>query len=282
MIHQYTHQYAEPRYWVDPERGQAELIHREIQHVEEALDALLSSQSKGTTRQQRIAALLKAHRHGPLTADDIRTDAEAPRLVFRDIARNTDERTMISSILPPSVFAGNTLNYLVPWCFDAQAALDDLHNIKDCFKPAMPSIVLAYLCGALNSFTFDYVLRFKITTHVNIFYVKQLPVPRLTPNDPRCLAIANRVAQLVCIGSEFDELRYELLGSVDAHVATNPIKRQRLQNQIDALVAHLYGLQKEELKHILYASFTFPLVRSEIKDGVMAAFARVGEMVEEE
>ena len=104
---------------------------------------------------------------------------------------------------------------------------------------------------------------------------------RCSPNDPHCQAIGKRVARLVCIGQEFDALRRELLGSVEAYVATNPIERQRLQNEIDALVAHLYGLNEDELRHILYAPYTFPLVAREIKDGVLAAFARVEEMVGE-
>jgi hypothetical protein len=281
MIHQYTHRFSEPRYWVDPAKGQEELSRREIQHVEEALDPLLPNRGRGTTRQQRIAALLKAHKRGPLTADDVRTDAEAPRLVFRTIAANTNERTMITAILPQQVFTGNSLSYLIPWQFDTQQALTQLDNIRNCYKPSLPAPILAYLCGALTSFVIDYALRFKVSANINMFYVYQLPVPRLTPEDPYGRTIAERVAKLVCVGPEFDELRRKLLGSVEAHVATNPIERQRLQNEIDALVAHLFGLEEEELKHILYAPYTFPLVRSEIKDGVMAAFARVEEMLEE-
>jgi len=280
MIHQYTHQFAEPRYWIEPERGQEELARRAIQHVEEALDALIPRQ-KNTTRQQRIAALLKAHGRGPLSVDDVRTDAEAPRIAFRDIAASTNERTMIAAILPLFVYTGHTLNHLIPWRFDERAALYDLQNIKNYFVPSLPTNVLSYLCGIFNSFTFDYVSRFKVTAHVSVFYVKQLPVPRLAPDDPHCRAIAERVAKLVCVGPEFDELRQELLGSVEARVATNPIERQKLQNEIDALVAHLYGLGEDELLHILYAPYTFPLVRREVKDGVMAAFGRVEAMVGE-
>jgi len=139
---------------------------------------------------------------------------------------------------------------------------------------------MVYLCGALNSFILDYVLRFKVSANISMFYVYQLPIPRLTVHDRYCQTIAERVARVVCIGSEFDSLRQELLGSATAHVATNPIERQHLQNEIDALVAHLYGLQEEELEHILYAPYTFPLVGREIKDAVMAAFARVEEMLE--
>jgi len=103
MMSQYTHQFAGPRYWIDPSKGQAELARREIQHVEEALDTLLPRQSSGTTRQHRIATLLKSHGRGPLTEEDVRTPAETPRLVFRSIAANTNERTMILATLPSYV-----------------------------------------------------------------------------------------------------------------------------------------------------------------------------------
>jgi hypothetical protein len=281
MMHQFTHQYAEPSYWVDTVEGQAELARREIKHVEEALDILLPSQPKGTTRQQRIATLLKTRQRGPFTGDDVRTAAEAPRLVFRSIAASTNERTLIATILPQYVFTGNSLNYLHPWQFDAQKAINYPDDIKESYMPSLPAAILTYLCGILNSFVIDYVLRFKVSANVNIFYIYQLPVPRLLPDDPHCQAIAQRVARLVCIGPEFDTLRREVLGTAEVHVATNPIERQRLQNQIDALVVHLYGLQEEELRHILYAPYTFPLVGREVKDGVMAAFSRVEEMLEE-
>ena len=39
--------------------------------------------------------------------------------------------------------------------------------------------------------------------------------------------------------------------------ATDPAERQRLRDEIDAIVAHLYGLSREDFDHILG---TFPLV----------------------
>ncbi len=38
---------------------------------------------------------------------------------------------------------------------------------------------------------------------------------------------------------------------------TDPATRQQLRNELDALVAHLYGLSRDEFSHILG---TFPLV----------------------
>jgi hypothetical protein len=87
---------------------------------------------------------------------------------------------------------------------------------------------------------------------VSQFYVYQLPVPRLMPGDARLEAIAARVGRLVCVGAEFDTLRRELLGDVAAHVATEEGERQALKAEIDALVARA------------------------VKDGVMAAYRRLG------
>lgn len=286
MIHQYTHRYSDAQYWVELELGKEELARREIKRVEDALGGLLSTQPQYrniSTNQGRIAALLEAHGRGPLTANDIRLHAEVPRLTYREVAANTNERTLLFTILPSQIFQVYTIFYGIPLHFDAQKALSKPHNIRGCYEPSLPAPVQAYLCGVFNSFTLDYVARFKITMHVNMFHVYQLPIPRLTPNDPHCRAIARRVARLVCIGPEFDELRQELLGDVNVWVLPFEEKeaRQRLQNEIDALVAHLYELSKDDLEHILYAPYTFPLVKREIKDGVMAAFARVEEMLEE-
>ena len=53
-----------------------------------------------------------------------------------------------------------------------------------------------------------------------------------------------------------------------------PEKRQELQNEIDAYAAKIYGFKVDDLAYVLAA---FPLVKQEIKDGVLAAFARLGD-----
>jgi hypothetical protein len=46
--------------------------------------------------------------------------------------------------------------------------------------------------------------------------------------------------------------------------ATDPAERQRLRDEIDAIVAHLYGLSHEDFDHILG---TFPLVFPDTDEG---------------
>ncbi|MBK8022311.1 MAG: hypothetical protein IPK19_12995 [Chloroflexi bacterium] len=61
--------------------------------------------------------------------------------------------------------------------------------------------------------------------------------------------------------------------------ATDPAERQRLRDAIDARVAHLYGLTRDEFDHILG---TFPLVFPDTDAGrarraaLLAAYDAVG------
>jgi hypothetical protein len=165
-------------------------------------------------------------------------DYQAYRLGFRDIARSTDTRTFISAILPPLRFHGNKVPTVQIFDAKGERLISDETQL--------------YLCAVWNSFTLDWLLRKQVTTTINYFYVYQLPVPRLTPSDPRFLPIVERAARLVCVTPDFDALAAEVgLGSHKAGAA-DPTERARLRAELDGLVAHLYGLTEEELAHILF------------------------------
>ncbi|MBX5457245.1 MAG: N-6 DNA methylase [Thermogemmatispora sp.] len=292
-IHQYCATFAEPRYHVLPAVGRQALLHSEMARLERALDALARERwpqlLPGSGRPERVAALLAAHGRGPLSAEDVRLDCEAPRLVFRRVASSTNERSLIATILPAGCFLGNTLTYIRPWRLD-QGKLADLLSagpaqplsLALAYEPALSPTLLACLCGLLNSFVLDYVIRRKISVDITMFQVRQLPVPSLTEDQPHCWAIARRVARLVCLGPAFGALRRQLLGREDAPVL--PLERrqarQQLRNEIDAIVAHLYGLNARDLRELLFAPQNFPLVPHTVKEGVLHAFAAVERLLE--
>lgn len=110
-----------------------------------------------------------------------------------------------------------------------------------------------------------------MTTNLSSYYLYQLPVPRLTEKDPAFAPIVERAAKLICTTPEYDDLAAEVgLGSHAAGV-TDETERAKLRAELDAMVAHLYGLTEDELTHILG---TFPLVAQEQKDAVLAEFRR--------
>ncbi len=159
------------------------------------------------------------------------------RFAFREVSNISNARTCISTILPPNTFAGHTL-----WTGITPDVLSTL-----------------YVVAVLNSFCIDWLVRFKGGKHVTLFLMKSLPLPRLNPGDPTFDAIVPRAARLTCTRSEFADLWREVTGSDwnEASGATDPAERQQLRDEIDALVAHLYGLTRDEFDHILG---TFPLV----------------------
>ena len=164
---------------------------------------------------------------------------------FRDIARGVDMRTFIIAPIPDAKGVGNTATLL--------------YAERGC----MPG---ASLYGMISSLIFDYCSRQKIGgTHASINYVKQFPV--LTPDQiPSATQwqILKRVAELCYFNHDMDgwasevweemneEQRAELpqLGAQQPWIY-NPERRAILQAELDAIFAHLYGLNTEDLRYIL-------------------------------
>lgn len=157
-------------------------------------------------------------------------------LAFREVARSTDSRTVIAAILPRQAITTYTLRLDV----------GSSENIK------------LYLLSIFNSFTFDFAARLSTNLHLSTTY-KILPIPRLTSGNPFFDALVPRAARLTCTTHHFADLWQQVMGAPwdESTGATDPAERQRLRDEIDALVAHLYGLSRDDFAHILG---TFPLV----------------------
>jgi hypothetical protein len=160
------------------------------------------------------------------------------RLAHRRITGAVNERSMIACVLPQNAF-----------CTDLAQTVRVIH----------PYDLTLYLVATFNSFVVDYILRQKITNHIDMHFVYGIPVPRLTTGNLYFDAIVPRAARLTCTRPAFAALWQEVMGGPwePAKGATDPAERQRLRDELDAIVAHLYGLSRDDLAHILGA---FPLV----------------------
>jgi hypothetical protein len=216
MIHQFTHQYALPKYWLDEK---------------EARQALLK---RGEVDNGQIL------------------DYQTYRLGFRDVARNTDIRTMIATILPPNLFCPHTMSLEK---IDKQSII----NLQE----------RCYLLAILNSFVFDRIIRDKVTSHLSFFYVYQTPVPRLKEGDKYFREIVENAAKLICVSEEFDELAKEVGIGSHKNGVIEETERAKIRAKLDAMVAHLYELNEIEFQHILS---TFPLVSDTIKVATLDAY----------
>ncbi len=219
MIWHFDHQFAEPRYWVNEKEGRRSVLGRENDN----------GQALGYQR---------------------------PRFGIRAVASNTNERSLVGSVVPPNHFCGNSL-------------LVDVGN-------GLSGSEGVFLAAVADSFIIDWLLRQKVTTNVNMFYVYQLPVPRLTTADAAFAPIVERSAKLICTTPEFDALAKEAGLKPASHKAgvTDPDERAKLRAELDAMVAHLYGLTDEQFAHVLE---TFPLVDAKVRAAALNEFTRMIE-----
>ena len=213
MIHQFVNNYAEPKYWIDEKEGRKNLVGREEDNGQ-------------------------------------KLDYQEYRLGFRAIARNTDERTIISGIISKNVFCGNSLLVSNP---------DNFSNSKN----------ILITQSFANSFVLDSYIRKMVTANINMFYIYQLPVPRLIEKSKEFKMIVERAAKLICTTPEFDDLAKEVgLGSHKNGV-TDPSERRKLRAELDGIIGNIYGLTEEEFVHVLS---TFPIVGDDIKLAAHNAF----------
>jgi hypothetical protein len=181
-------------------------------------------------------------------------DYQHYRLGIRAIARNSDMRTLITGPIPKNVYCGNSI--LV--CKRVGVSLTDRE--------------LIYTQAVLNSFSVDFYLRQMVSANINMFYIYQLPVPRLTEKDPAFRPIVERAARLICTTPEFDDLAKEAGIGSHKQGATSEVERGRLRAELDGLIAHLYCLTEEEFAYILT---TFPLVADPVKIAAQNAYRDV-------
>lgn len=181
-------------------------------------------------------------------------DYERFRLGLRAIGRTTDSRTLIVGPIPARVFCGNSI-------------LVGKRSLET--GPAMSDQELLAIQALLNSYVLDYYIRQMVSANLNMFYIYQLPVPRLMQGHAAFEAIVERTARLICTTVEFDDLAKEVGLKGHKEGATDPADRARLRAGLDGMVAHLYGLTEEEFTHILS---TFPLVEQSVKDAALDAY----------
>lgn len=191
-------------------------------------------------------------------------------LGWRRSCRNTDERTMISA--------------LIPW-----SAVGDSYFLMQ--PKGSSAAQVAGLYANLDSLVFDWIARQKVGgVNFSFYYIEQLPV--LSPNsysEADLDYILPRVLELAYTAHDLKPFA-EDLGYDGEPFPWNPDRRHQLKCELDAYYAHLYGLTRDELLYILdpqnvmpegYPSVTFPgLKRKELAEfgeyrtqvRVMAAF----------
>ncbi len=167
-------------------------------------------------------------------------------LVFRIIARSTDARTGIFSLLPV-VPCGSSL---------AVVMVNSLYDHEE-----------LWLVSCASSFVFDYVLRQKLGgPNMNFFIMKQLPI---LPPDYYAMPCKwdKQITLDMWVLPRTVELTYTAwdlgpfikdYGYSHPPFRWNDERRFLLRCELDAAYFHLYGIERDDMDHILE---TFPIVK---------------------
>ena len=165
-------------------------------------------------------------------------------IAYRRIARSTDVRTMISSVVPKAGF-GDSVFLLMP-----EAGLSALNA--------------SLVAGNLNSFSFDFVTRQKMHgTNLSWYLLEQLPViasddyDRTFGDTTAREIVRDHVLRLTYTAHDMRPFARDL-GYDGEPFIWDAEERRHLRARLDALYFHLYGLGREDAGYVME---TFPIVR---------------------
>ncbi len=261
MIHQYRNNLAQPNYWINREEFETKLTKMEVSRlIKDIFDFIpLEKQSAGSknstsnksTKKKSVLNFLGLKKTQELEQFVV-LNSNYFRLVFRDIARNTDYRSIISGIIPPQQTYGNTLQGSVPKKYiykNGKVEVEEFSIEK-----------LLFVQAILNSLVVDYIIRFLIDIHVNKTYLMRLPIPQptdeeLSENKVYQQIIKNALLLNIANTTNLDELREKVeknskIKIEKSDIPTTQKQKDKLQAENDLLIAELYGLSKEQIKHL--------------------------------
>ncbi|WP_146841527.1 Eco57I restriction-modification methylase domain-containing protein [Cellulomonas composti] len=147
------------------------------------------------------------------------------RIAFRDVARSTDSRTVLVALLPPEVSFTHKAPYL-------------LRRVGESRHEAL-------VLGVLSSLVLDWYARRYVEITLSFEILNTFPVPRPGSDDPRARRVIELAGRLAAVDGRFESWAAEV--GVPIGSANEPSLKDDLVAELDAVVAHLYGLSREDL-----------------------------------
>ena len=187
---------------------------------------LLAKRSE-TRRNSKSPFFEFIHRPSSWFNEESSLACNAPRITWRKVTRSTDSRTVRCALVPPRVLLSDSaLSFLWPRGEERDEA---------------------YLLGVLSSLVLDWYARRFVEVNLNFFVMNPFPIPRPDRDNPlwqRTVALAGRLA---CPDKRFAKWAKAVgveCGKLDA------AEKDDMIAELDAVVAHLYGLTEPHLRHI--------------------------------
>jgi hypothetical protein len=223
-ISQYDAKFAAPSWFVAEEAVRTELLRKEIFRIADFIRDSGEKVFEGKPLPNTREALEEAIQ-AVFANRKFKLHYEFERLAYREVGSSTNERTLISSILPARACFSHKLMYLTP-CRYTLAAKGILQQEEVSLQDANALLTL------MNSLTLNFYVRSKVSTGVSLHHLYELPIPNLTA------------------------IRKKALSDSAAKLLKNPrdVKERAV---LEVFIAReLYGLSLDDWKH-LTGTFTF-------------------------
>lgn len=236
-------------YWLDIAEFDRHLQSRERRRIVDDLYPQLPAPG----RKSKTKAVLDAL--GLKSAEELDQftvpDRLYPRLAFRAIASDTNERTMVASIIPAGVGAQHSLWVSMPkrYTLDCNGVALKTHDARSLF----------FAQAFFNSIVFDWVIRCSTAINVCKTNIWRMPMPQPSAGEieqnPVFLKLARNSLRLSAFYNQSFEDLFPKFGLGASDRITQPKIAAMARRENDLLVARLYGLDKSDLE-VIVATFS--------------------------
>ncbi len=172
---------------------------------------------------------------------------------FRNIARSTDARTVIASIVPWAGYGHSMALWL-----SSEVDEDGLSEVD--------ASTAYQLVANMNAFVFDYVAHQKLQgTNLSLYILEQMPVIAPDGYDQDFGSktareiVGDHVLRLTYTSHDMEPFARDFGHNGDPF-RWDLEERRHLRARLDALYFHLYGISNDDAEYILS---TFPIVRGQ-------------------
>ena len=151
-----------------------------------------------------------------------------PRIAYRQITNATNTRTVIAALVPGNCVITNAAPYFLMRNGSAK------HE--------------AFVLGVMCSIPFDWYVRRYVELNFNFHLVNGSPMPLIPDSDERWKKVVQIAGRLTAVNELFSDWADEV--GVEVGSVKTDTEKEALIAELDALVAHLYGLSRSQVEHV--------------------------------
>ena len=106
----------------------------------------------------------------------------------------------------------------------------------------------AFLLGVLSSRIFDWYSRRIVELHMTFELLERMPIPRPPASDKSRIRVTEISGSLAAVDKRY--AKWAKAVGVPVGSIKSDAEKDALIDELDALVAHLYGLSRSQLEHV--------------------------------